>query len=115
MPMFIPPALISLRSRKPLIMVVLCLSCPAIFVLIVILKSPRIGWSVSGLRCAKEIAVAREIAKAMTANRSNLVFTKCYLCILLSMYSFKQEQGECEQPIKKPEVTQPANGAGART
>src|SRR5260370_38130759 len=66
MPMFIPPMLISLRSRKPLIMVVLCMSCPAIFVLIVILKSPLIGWSVSGLCWANEIALTAETAQLIT-------------------------------------------------
>src|SRR6266849_5169406 len=79
MPIFIPPMLISLRSRKPLIMVVLCLSCPAIFVLIVILKSPRIGWSVSGLRCANEIALTAEMAKMIAVHRNNLLFMKMLL------------------------------------
>src|SRR5258708_18913387 len=80
--MFIPPMFISLRSRTPLIMVVFRMSCPATFVLIVILKSPRIGPSVSGLRWADEMAVANTIAQAMTANRSNLLFMKRSLCIL---------------------------------
>jgi len=42
--------------------------------LIVILKSPRIGWSVSGLRWANEIALTAEITKMSTVNRNNLLF-----------------------------------------
>jgi hypothetical protein len=38
------------------------------------LKSPVIGFSVSGFRCADEMTAVKEIARTMTANRSNLVF-----------------------------------------
>src|ERR1700686_268390 len=74
--MFIPPTavLVSLRSRAPLIIVVLWLDCPAIVFLMVILKSPVIGFSVSGLRCANEMAVIAERPKTIVTNRSNLLF-----------------------------------------
>jgi len=50
------------------------MSCPVIFVLIVILKSPVIGLSGSGLRWANEIAVMAETAKMIAVNRNNLLF-----------------------------------------
>ena len=64
-------------------------------------KSPRIGWSVSGFRCADEMAVANETAKTMIENRNNLVFMKALL-----LNSLSARTGECEQTIKKCEVTQ---------
>ena len=74
--MFMPPIdmFVSLRSRRPLIIVVLCLGIPAIVVLMVILKSPLIGFSSSGRLCPKEIAVIAEAAKMKAANRINLLF-----------------------------------------
>jgi len=57
-----------------LIIVVVCVDCPAIVFLIVILKSPLIGFSVSGLRCANEITVTAATAKTMAVNRNNLLF-----------------------------------------
>src|SRR5437667_10306477 len=67
--------LVSLRSRKPLIMVVLCISWPPMFCLKVILKSPEIGFS-SRVRCANEIAVMAEMAKRIAVNRDNLSFIR---------------------------------------
>src|SRR6266516_6653095 len=74
--MFMPPMamLVSVRSRRPLIMVVFCSGCPAVVVFMVILKSPLIGCSVSGFLCANEMAVATVAAKMITMDKINLLF-----------------------------------------
>src|SRR2546429_1153973 len=61
--------LFSLRSRLPLIRVVLWLVCPLTVFLMVILKSPVIGFSaLSRVRCAKERAAIARIAKMIVMN-----------------------------------------------
>lgn len=59
--------LVSVRSRLPLISVVLCDVWPAMVFRIVILKSPVIVVSVCGLLCADETAERRETANMAVA------------------------------------------------
>src|ERR1043165_3770661 len=52
------------------------------FCLNVILKSPRIGWSLSRVCCAKEIAVMAEIEKRIATKNDNLSFIRTPVYVL---------------------------------
>ena len=68
----------------------------------VILKSPLMGVSVSGFRCADEIAETKEIVKITGANRNNLIFMN-WDSFYLGMIWGNAKQ----ETIKKRRVTQP--------
>src|SRR5262245_27066962 len=68
------PMLVSARSRAPLIIVVLSFDCPAMVVLMVILKSPVMGLSSAGLLCVELIVDVNEVVQTRLVNRTILDF-----------------------------------------
>ena len=74
MPAGMPGMTVSLRSRAPLIIVVLRISWPLRLCLMVILKSPLMGLSVSRVRCASEMAVKDVRVSKTNMNKGILSF-----------------------------------------